>query len=297
MPAIHYLIMAHDEPEMVGNLVEALASDRTYLHIDAKRELKPFQDSVTGATFIEDRVKINWGGWSSIEAQLKLMKRARPHMAPGDYAILLSGDSYPLVSKHYIESYFAENSGREFIELVKMPAPEFGKPLYRILMFYIEFNAKGNGLVIKFLNFFNRLLRKLTPRDWQRAFADLQPYGGGAWWALTTEAVDYLISETARRREFVKFCKHTHIPDEHFFQTLLANSPFAESVKPSILYAEFAPGSTFASVLGREQIARFRSEGVHQIGEYGPTTYLFARKVRSEEIRESIKQELWNRQP
>ena len=78
------------------------------------------------------------------------------------------------------------------------------------------------------VNYKTRTLRLPILR---RQFPDgLQPYGGGAWCALSHAAVRYISSFVEQRPDVVRFFKHVKIPDEIFVQTILMNSPLRDTV-------------------------------------------------------------------
>ena len=66
---------------------------------------------------VEDRVSVNWSGFSVVEATLKLMNMVRDTNKKYDYISLISGQDYPIKSNEYIETYFTENQGKEFIAI------------------------------------------------------------------------------------------------------------------------------------------------------------------------------------
>ena len=55
-------------------------------------------------------------------------------------------------------------------------------------------------------------------------------YAGSQWWSLTYGACNYIAGYVRERPDFYDRFKHTQIPDEYFFQTLVMNSPYRENV-------------------------------------------------------------------
>jgi hypothetical protein len=107
---IAYLILAHHQPRHLGRLVEQLDDgNATFLiHVDRKSDLAPFRRAVasTRATFLPERLSINWGGWNMVQATLDLLKRAKSKGA-GDYYQLLSDSCYPIKSNRDIAAKLA----------------------------------------------------------------------------------------------------------------------------------------------------------------------------------------------
>jgi hypothetical protein len=87
---IAYLLLAHHHPLHLTRLISALETEHAdiFLHIDKKSQdmiCPPLKNNIT---LIKNTVKVNWGGFSVVQATLNLMKEAS---ASGeyDYFILL----------------------------------------------------------------------------------------------------------------------------------------------------------------------------------------------------------------
>ena len=106
---IAYLILAHNSPDHVGRLIGALDNNRAhfFIHIDKKANLNEFQRYTTqrrNVHYIENRIKVFWGGFSMVEAILNLMQEAIRSDIDFKYAILLSGShfSYYQIAHHLL---------------------------------------------------------------------------------------------------------------------------------------------------------------------------------------------------
>ena len=169
-----------------------------------------------------------------IEATLHLIRAALGGGKDFSHVVLLSGDSYPLASPSAIARFLA-GSDRNYINLVPMPAPAVGKPIERLTRFYLEQTPRKSKVPGAW-----HLVNSRIRRDFRPSFGGMDPHGGSQWWALTKDAAKWILEEIDRRPEYVRFCRHTSIPDEHFFHTLLASSPFRHSLEPSLVYADFS---------------------------------------------------------
>lgn len=246
---IAYLILAHKHPLHLTRLISALQSEHAhiFLHIDKKALSMICPSVASDITLIQNTVTVNWGGFSLVQATLNLMQEAA---ASGeyDYFILLSGADYPLRSNAYILRFLQRYNGKEFINLDKML--EATKPLDRIEYFYLEkkFNF-ANPFLSKRAN---RCVRKIntllhTPllkRRYPEQYAHFTLYAGSQWWALSKACVDYILQFITHNPEYVRFYKHTRVPDEMFFHTILGNSPFKEHVVGAIFYADWVTGAS-----------------------------------------------------
>ncbi len=70
-----------------------------------------------------------------------------------------------------------------------------------------------------------------------------QLYGGNTYWSLTREAVQYVITHTQENPKFLKRFNFTFCAEEMYFQTVLMNSSFKESINHDDLrYMDWTTG-------------------------------------------------------
>ena len=79
---IAYLISAHNDPEQLKRLVEALGDNAwCFIHIDKKSDIRPFIESLKSIEgdrihFIRERTDIRWGTFLQVEYQMALLNAA-----------------------------------------------------------------------------------------------------------------------------------------------------------------------------------------------------------------------------
>ncbi|WP_179209253.1 hypothetical protein [Haematobacter genomosp. 1] len=58
------LVQAHHRPDLLEKLLDRLSGELwvRYVHVDRKSDIAPFRLFFERATFVEDRVKVYWGG-------------------------------------------------------------------------------------------------------------------------------------------------------------------------------------------------------------------------------------------
>lgn len=114
-----YLILAHHNFEQLAMLLETLdfPDNDIFIHIDKKSAFDPAM--LTSAVkysrvFFTDRVVVNWGGYSVVDATLLVLEAAVNH---GPYVRyhLLTGIDLPLRSQAFIHEYFDRAPDLEFI--------------------------------------------------------------------------------------------------------------------------------------------------------------------------------------
>ena len=104
-----YLILAHQNPEQLYRLVQALDTDESkfIIHIDAKVEISPFiklfENYTPGRIFIcPGRKNIDWGSYTMVEATMAMLHFLFQLELKVDYVHLISGQDYPVKSNEEI---------------------------------------------------------------------------------------------------------------------------------------------------------------------------------------------------
>ncbi len=300
--ALHYLVMAHRRPKRFADLLEAIVTDgsRVTVHIDRTTDEAPFREAASQYSTIRfiperDRVDVRWGGWSQVEATLRLLRSAHGAGAirPQDYVILLSGDSYPLQPPAALERAFS-TLHHQFINSKPMTTTGT-KPISRFTTCYWE-AARSGTRVMHLARAANRLRIR---RPYRKALRGRVLHGGSQWWALRGEATAWLLREVDRDRRFVRFCRHTRVPDEFFFQTLLAASPFARDIRPSLLFSSWDDSSTVSPELIRKKHVKNIASNALMLDQrgYDPAPALFVRKLAGARSAERIRRTVWPLEP
>ena len=103
-----YLIISHNEFEVLEKLVQALDDERNdiFIHFDKKLKRHPVLRTLrAGLYLLKERVDIRWGHISLVKAEYALFEAA---YSRGGYSYyhLLSGVHFPLKSQDYIYNFF-----------------------------------------------------------------------------------------------------------------------------------------------------------------------------------------------
>lgn len=282
---ICYLILAHNNFNHLSRMIEALndLESTFYIHIDKKAEesyTPPFENVMV----IPEHIDINWGGYSMIEATLALMNYGIDNSPKADYYILVSGVDYPIRSKSFL--YNLLSKGKEYIDIAPVPIPF--KPLERYEYFYFDYNRRNlkhsNPLFL-----LEVLLKKLRIKR----RAPFKIYTGSQWFALTKKCVEYILSIINEDKRYIHFFRHTLVPDEAFFQTIIGNSPFSQQTTSSLTYTDWDVSNPPATI--KEKHIEFLKTRIEFNDEYGQRFPYFARKFddNDEELLKKIQNELW----
>jgi hypothetical protein len=183
-----------------------------------------------------------------------------------DYAILLTGQCYPIKTQDQIAQDLEDLNGRSILETSAFPKAEWSgwemSGFRRVDRFYFQLGAK---------------LRSLKP--WARKMPlGMHPHGGSGYWCLSREAAAYVMDTVAANPAIVRFFSRTYVPDETFFQTLLANSPLKTKLVSALLhYTDWSGGGASPAVLTEAMLPKAMASG-----------FWFARKFEDPAVLDAV---------
>lgn len=219
---IAYLILAHKAPSHLVRLVRRLQGpDRAFvIHLDSKSTDASWDDACRKLkqpnVFWADRVHCEWGEFGLVQAMLNSVETLCNTEFAFDFAVLLSGQDYPIKSNEYIENYLASRSGKCLMYVHPFPNEEWEwQGYYRLATWRVPIFGKERRIIpVRFSRQFHR-----------RIPLGYHPYGGSTWWALPNTAIHYVRNFVKNNPDFVRYFQHVIYADEMMFQTILGNSP------------------------------------------------------------------------
>lgn len=253
---------------------------RFYLNIDQPVALEPFLAALAHhprCVFFtgDERLNTMWGHVNAVKAALVGIRHILADQRTG-YTILLSGQDYPLKSTAYIQQFFTEHYGTNFIECFALPVTPASATtsihggLNRASWINPEYGSNGGLNRLRHYTFFlstkredNVSIPPLFSRDFitsgkfryalgllrrqpssflrllsRRKFPpELTPYAGSQWWALPHETVVFLDKYVQEKPYFLEFNRDTLLSDEIFFQTVVAN--YFDHIGSPVTYVNF----------------------------------------------------------
>lgn len=218
---IAYLMLAHKNPNQIKRFLMNIKNGDIYIHIDKKKDIYEF-DVVKNKNvfFIENRVAINWGGYTMMEATFNLLNVAIKKEY--DYYILVSGDDYFIKSEDDFIKFLYENKGKSFIEYNKFET-DWKNLKYR----YNNYNLfeNKNSLLKKIIQ---KIVNSLITK--RNMYNNWIAYKGSQWWCLDLYATKYLLNYVNKNNSIKRYFRHTIVPDEMMIQTILLNSPYSKKI-------------------------------------------------------------------
>jgi hypothetical protein len=227
MTQIAFILLCHKDPE--GIIAQTLrltaAGDCVSIHFDGRASRADYArirvalDGNPQVTFARRRLRCGWGEWSLVAATLSALKAALADFPGATHFYMLSGDCMPIKTAEYIHARLEEEEA-DYIESFDF----FGSG-------WIKTGIKEERLIYR--HWFNERQRKwlfYTSMDLQKRLGlarrvpeDLKMRIGSQWWCLRRRTVEAVLEFLARRRDVTRFFATTWIPDETFFQTLVAH--------------------------------------------------------------------------
>lgn len=242
-----YIISAYRRPDLLLRLAAVLGKAPIAIYIDRKSDIFARVEAkcaqAPNITLLRRHV-CHWGLFGHVRASLEGMAWFL-EKTKADYAILLTGQCYPVKTQVQIERDLIDLKGRSILETTAFPKPEWAGwnegGLRRIDRFYFHLGASQMPRAIKL---------------WRRRLPDgLSPHGGSGYWCLSRAAVEYILSYIRAHPEVLRFFSTTLIPDETFFQTILANSPLKDSIISALIhYTDWSAGGGSPAILNEEML-------------------------------------------
>ena len=237
---IAFIVSAYQHPAQLVRLIRRLhAPDHGFfIHYDLRspdREFELVRRQLTcysNVAFLP-RHRCRWGDFGHVLATLKAVDAIARQRFVYDYAILLTGQDYPLKSDREIRTRLQDAAGLSFMEYEAWPIADLdkGRANRRVENFHLH---------LPFPRWCRSLgwpptLQHLTIPARRRIPGNLHLYFGASYWYLHRSCLEEIHRYVVDHPEYPAFFKHVLIPDECFFQTLLMNSPLANTIHPHTL--------------------------------------------------------------
>lgn len=223
MTRIAYIVSAYKLPAQLERLLRRLAAPGVSfaVHVDKKTRRRVWDEMVSRCRDLEvvwlPRHRSQWGGFGHVRATLKGIDHFVGSGDDFDYAVLLTGQDYPLRSPDAIAGFLAAAEGRSYMRHLRLPWAPWGPRggLDRIEDWHV--------ITYRRLHLALPLRRRLP--------GGLEPWGGSAYWCLESRLVHFVHAYLRAHPDYVRFFEHVFVPDEIFFQTIIMNSELRHTVE------------------------------------------------------------------
>lgn len=224
-----YIITAYKNPEYLIHLVDSITErkDEVYIHIDAKSDIRIADLSFENPEHVHvyKLYKINWGSYNHLRAIIYLLRQVNNS---SDYVHIISGQDILIRNKEEFDEKF-KNCNQAFMSCSSVD--DVNMNVRQRLEGYNLFpNSDSRLLRYRIINRLMRGLRHVVKRESKVCqigeFENV--YKGVVWSSLPYEQVAYVLNYIDVHPEFLAKLKHTLIPEEFFFQTILMNSRYRD---------------------------------------------------------------------
>lgn len=220
-----FLISAYNNYSLLLKNIKIYAKyGDVYLHIDKKNPIG--ENLLTEFRKIENleiisSYKIYWGSYKHLLAFVDMIRLAREKRAY-DFYHILSGNTMIGKDRVYFEDFFASRKNANFIEII--PVDERISERFRYYYFLHRLNYKSR----RGKTFSDRLIKLQKKMKISRkcSFA----YRGYLYCHLSGAFIDYLSNYLKSNPNYLRTLKTCFIPEEFFFQNVVMNSPFKDTV-------------------------------------------------------------------
>ena len=220
---IAYIVSAYKLPAQLERLLRRLDGPGVSfaVHVDAKTRRATWDEMVARCGDLDvawlPRHRSQWGGFGHVRATLKGIDHVVGSGVPFDYAVLLTGQDYPL-RPHAEIAEVPRRRGRTVVHAAHPASLGAVGPAWR--------SRPHRGLA-----------RHHVPPAAPRAAPSAaparraEPYGGSAYWCLASSLVHFVHGFLSENPDYVRFFEHVFVPDEIFFQTIVMNSELRDTVE------------------------------------------------------------------
>ena len=227
MARIAFILLTHKDPQGVVDQARRLTAtgDHVAIHYDRSAPAEDYRlirqalAAEPGVAFAPKRFRCGWGEWSLVAATLSALREAERRFPQATHFYMLSGDCMPIKSAEYARD-FLDRDDCDYIEAFDFFDSDWIKTSIKAerLIYRHWFNERRNKrLFYASLDIQKRLgLDRGLPKG-------IQVMIGSQWWCLRRHTVEAVLALIRQRPDLPRFFRTTWIPDETFFQTLVAH--------------------------------------------------------------------------
>ncbi|WP_270749105.1 beta-1,6-N-acetylglucosaminyltransferase [Lactobacillus amylovorus] len=196
---------------------------RVFVHIDKKSDISINDMNVNENVTIIKKYNIKWGGLNHLLAILELLRIAseQPDI---NYYHIISGQDIPV--KSLSEFSIFENEEKIFMQCENIKNKDFNfKKRYRNGVLFS--NGDFRKIIEKIMNKLYSFTHK--PRYYISKYKEHDIYIGLVWCYFPQGVAKYVL-KYCNVHNFPRGWQHIKIPEEFFFQTIIANSKFKNKI-------------------------------------------------------------------
>lgn len=246
------LITAYQDLIKLKDIIEWFDADFDfYIHIDRKcKEPYGFLAQYPNVSIIT-KYRIQWGSDRHLLAILSLINQVCKS-GPYSYVHLITGSDIPIKNIKDFKSFFSEINESNYIEYFSLPHDTWlGEGgLQRIKYYWVGirwFDARK-----RYRNIVGKIVKVQRKLHICRDLSfEKKLWGGGTYWSLTGDAVNYL-NQKMSDRKYLKHYLHSSVAEELWAQTILLNSSLFSVENNNLRFMKWVGNAASPSVLSKD---------------------------------------------
>jgi hypothetical protein len=234
---IGFAILTHSDPEQMHRLISALTRmfnrPSIAIHHDFSQcplDQKRFPDNVR---FVRSWVKTAWAAPTLIDAMLLAVRTLYQMPGAPDWFVLLSGACYPIKPAGKIIEDFQSARCDAFIDHTWVrpedsadPEVQLGLEWHWVKYIPVPFLPRHVGIEVRRrIRLPHWASKPFLPWGQTAEGREIRCYRGSQWFSANWKAAEFMLKDSALQRTLWRYYRHAFLPDEGFFQSLLANEP------------------------------------------------------------------------
>lgn len=221
-----YLIIAHKDDLTFRTLISMLDNENNDIFIHMDKKSKNYDEesiekmAKKSIIYHTERSNVAWGGYSLVNAEMILLRKAT-EVGHYNHYHLLSGQDLPIQSQETIQKFFLKNSDKEFVGFDKDIFTYGDRVYYRY--FFQELAGKRKSILKSVDKFLLKMQKKLNIKRNE----NIEFQKGAQWFSITDGLARYVLSKD----EWIKnVFKNGFCVDEVFLQTIIINSDYTDKL-------------------------------------------------------------------
>jgi Core-2/I-Branching enzyme len=217
-----FVLLTHDRPTQAVRLVDRLNtvfdSPPIAWHHDFDQTPLAPRDEWTNVVFVRPHVPTRWGTFTLVDAVMRAIRLLYDGSAQPSWCAVLSGADYPIKAASKILEDLDAHDVDAHIEAVEIKPAGWDTSWEEMCFERYHTVALGVGSRRKRLD--GRLARRLL----SPFTSTYRCYAGSNWFTLSARAARRIVAFDRRDRRLARHLQHALLPEECYFQTVLANT-------------------------------------------------------------------------
>lgn len=275
-----FLILAHEVSNCLVANVKYLSSNfnnTVLIHLDKKSRIENFNFlASTNVMFIEDRINVQWGDISVVQATIGLLKNSLEYEY--EYCFLLSGDDLITMKEYDIDTLISENYGKDFYHIQDFRDNK-GDPDKLVKFKHLSFHYNKEKsfpqkIYSRFYEYIKSIFFKNKSYDNLNSKYNINLHKGVQWFSLPKSSSKLIVDFIVKNPNFINIFSRSFCPDEIFFVSLLnnlnPNNNYHDESKlnNALRYIDWKSGPDYPKTILLEELIPIANKG-----------YFFCRKI------------------